>query len=207
LKEKILEITEIARACPENLQTICFELLLKDYLSSRAQEREGQSHSPEPLKRTAQPAQEEAGSPTAAEGIGKGQDDLSEGDLHVKARRLLEKNSLTVGQLNNLFYKENGQILPLYEDLKTTRVAECQVRVTLLHALRRAIETGDFECDVETVRTDCDARKCYDVSNWGNNFKNNAELFDFEAFNKSVKRLRLSERGKQELADLIKELQ
>ena len=119
MKEKILEITEIARACPENLQTICFELLLKDYLSSRAQEREGQSHSPEPLKRTAQPAQEEAGSPTAAEGIGKGQDDLSEGDLHVKARRLLEKNSLTVGQLNNLFYKENGQILPLYEDLKT----------------------------------------------------------------------------------------
>ena len=207
MKEKILEIAEMAKARPENLQTICFELLLKDYLNSRAEDREEQSHPPEPPKPKAEPALEEEGAAVAVEGIGKGQDDLSEGDLHVKARRFLEKNSLTVGQLNNLFYKDNGQIRPLYEDLKTTRVAECQVRVALLHALWRAIETGDFECDVETVRTDCDARKCYDSSNWGNNFKNNAGLFDFETFNKSIKRLRLSEGGKKELANLIKELQ
>jgi hypothetical protein len=45
------------------------------------------------------------------------------------------------------------------------------------------------------------------VSNWGNNFKNNAALFDFTIFNKSITRVRLSEHGKKELADLISELQ
>ena len=203
MKEKILELAEIAKACPENLQPICFELLLKDYLSSRAPER--RSDSAEPANKTSQPTTEEE--PATMEGIGKGQDDLSERDIHVKARRFLEKYDLKLGQLNNLFYKENDQILPLYDDLKTTRLAESQVRVALLQALRQALATGDFECDVEAVRDDCEARKCYDSNNWGNNFRNNATLFDFATFNKSIKQVRLSEHGKKELADLILELQ
>ena len=206
LKEKILEIAEIAKACPDNLQTICFELLLKDYLNSRAPERQGQSDLSDSTKETTQTAKDKQ-EPAVVGSVGKGQEDLSGADLHLKARRFLEKYSLTVDQLNNLFYKENDQILPLYEDLKTTRIAESQVRITLLQALQQAIKTGDFECDVETVRNDCDARKCYDVSNWTNNFKNNSGLFDFETFNKSVKKVRLSEDGKKELADLITELQ
>ena len=31
LKEKVLELAEIAKECPENLQVVCFELLLKHY--------------------------------------------------------------------------------------------------------------------------------------------------------------------------------
>jgi hypothetical protein len=206
VKEQILEIAEIAKACPENLQPICFELLLKDYLNSRAPERESKSDSSEPTKKTAELAGQEQ-EPVATEGLGKGQDDVSEGDLHVKARRFLEKYDLKISQLNNLYYKENGEILPLYDNMKTTRVAESQMRVALLQALRQAFATGDFECAVEAVRDDCEARKCYDSSNWGNNFKNNATLFDFTTFNKSIKTVRLSERGKKELADLISELQ
>ena len=204
--EKILEIAEIAKACPENLQSICFELLLKDYLNSRASEREDKADSAEKATRTSQPTTEEQ-EPVATEGPGKGQDDLSDGDLHVKARRFLEKYDLKLSQLNNLFYKENGQILPLYEDLRTTRVAECQMRVALLQALGHALGTGDFECEVEAIRDDCEARKCYDSNNFSNNFKNNATLFDFTTFSKSVKTIRLSEHGKKELADLITELQ
>lgn len=209
MKEKILELAEIAKACPENLQTICFELLLKDYLSSREPKqvaKPSDSASPEPAAIISDPSPEVRES-TATEGLGKGQDDLSDSDLHVKTRRFLEKYDLKLSQLNNLFYKDNGQILPLYDDLKTTRVAESQMRVALLIALRHALDTGDFECAVQAVREDCEARKCYDVSNWGNNFKNNGTLFDFATFNKSITTLRLSEHGKKELADLISELQ
>jgi len=41
----------------------------------------------------------------------------------------------------------------------------------------KALNTGNFESELQAVRDDCEARKCYDVSNWGNNFKNNAALF------------------------------
>ena len=209
MKEKILELAEIAKACPENLQTICFELLLKDYLSSRESKqgaKPSDSGSPEPAAITSDTSTE-VREPVALEDLGRGQDDLSDSDLHVKTRRFLEKYDLKLSQLNNLFYKENGHILPLYDDLKTTRVAESQMRVALLLALRHALDTGDFECTVQAVRDDCEARKCYDVNNWGNNFKNNGTLFDFGTFNKSITTLRLSERGKKELADLISELQ
>lgn len=89
MKDKILEIAEIAKACPENLQAICFELLLKDYLGSRAPEHEGKSDSAEPMKKAPEPTTAEGQEPGATEGPGKGQDDLSEVDLHVKARHFL----------------------------------------------------------------------------------------------------------------------
>ena len=129
VKEKILEIAEIAKACPENLQTICFELLLKDYLSSRASEREGKSGSAEPAKSTPEPTTEEQEPAVTTEGLGKGQDDLSGSDLHVKARHFLKKHDLKLSQLNNLFYKENGQILPLYDDLRplVSPKAKCEL--------------------------------------------------------------------------------
>jgi hypothetical protein len=36
LKERVPELAAIAKECPENLQTKCFELLLEDLLASRA---------------------------------------------------------------------------------------------------------------------------------------------------------------------------
>jgi hypothetical protein len=35
LKERVLEIVSIVKECPENLQPLCFELLLRDYLEGR----------------------------------------------------------------------------------------------------------------------------------------------------------------------------
>jgi hypothetical protein len=125
----------------------------------------------------------------------------------VKVRHFLKKYNLTLAEVNNLFYKENDQILPLYDDLRTTRLAENQVRITLLLALHQAIQTGEFECEVEAVRTECNDRKCYDRNNFGNNFTNNAGLFDFTKYTKATTKIRLSEEGKKELAELIRELQ
>lgn len=204
LAEKIQEFAEIAKSLPDNLQVTCFELLLKHHLDTlRAP--------PPPPKPADTPPTPEPKPPAEAvksvEQSAKAQEDLGNSDLHLKTRRFLEKYSLSLEHLNNLFYKEGDAILPLYEDLKTTRISEGQIRIALLQALRNAITTGDFEADLEQIRAECTDRKCYDINNFAAHFKNNKALFDFDRYTKDLKKVRLSEDGRKELAELIKELQ
>ncbi|MCK4335049.1 hypothetical protein KAX06_09760 [candidate division WOR-3 bacterium] len=204
LKDKVQEIVAIAQECPENLQQICFEVLLKNALGVQ------QPPAPSPAPKTekeAAPEQEKKEPKSVVEAAAKSQDDLSSADLHVKARRLLEKHDLSVDHLNQLFYKEGDEVLPLYDDLKTIRTSESQVRITLLQCLLNAMRTGDFQTTVEAVREEASTRKCYDKNNWGNNYTNNAGLFDFGKYSRNVKTITLSEQGKTELADVVKKLQ
>ncbi len=134
------------------------------------------------------------------------QDDLSDSDLHLKTKRFLAKEQLTTEQLSQLFYKEGDQTLPLYDDLNTTRTSESQIRITLLQCLKSAIKTGNFQTTVEAAKEEATTRKCYDMNNWSNNYSNNAELFDFEKYSKKVQTITLSNEGKKELANLIKEM-
>lgn len=198
-----------AKECPETLQAVCFELLLKNYLDSL---------SPKPPKTPKSEAAETPETPPAdrskpdekkqsLEEVVKSQDDLAESDVHIKVRHFMKKCGVTMEQLNNLFYTDGGTIAALYEDLKTTRMAEGQIRIALLQALRGAMSTGEFQTQVEDVRAEANVRKCYDLTNFTGNFKKNAELFDFETYDKSTKILRLSEAGRKELAEVIKELQ
>lgn len=205
LKEKVLELAAIAKECPDNLQQICFEVLLKHELLPQA-----------PLLPAVQPmmpdASESAEKPktdpkSVVEASAKSQDDISTADLHVKARRFLEKGDLSIDHLNQLFYKEGDAILPLYDDLKTTRTSESQIRITLLQCLLNAIRSGEFQTTVEAAREEASTRKCYDKNNWSNNFTNNAALFDFDKYTREVKIITLSEQGRKELADVVKELQ
>ena len=128
LKEKVLEIVKIAQECPENFQQSCFEILLKHELcifetpkgSPGGQDRE-----------TFKEREKSKGEPkSVVEKSATSQDDLSSADLHLKTRRFLEKQGLSVDHLNLLFYKEGEQIHPLYENLKTTRTSESQIRIT-----------------------------------------------------------------------------
>lgn len=119
----------------------------------------------------------------------------------------MEKYNVTIGEINNLYYKEGGNILPLFEDLKTTRTAESQIRIALLRCLKNALPSGEFESEIEAIREEANDRKCYDGSNWSNNFKNNAALFDFKTFSRGIKSIKLSEKGKEELSAVVKELQ
>jgi hypothetical protein len=206
LKDKVEEFAEIAKSLPDNLQVTCFELLLRNHLEggghppseSKAARSEAATTppGPGPLVATTPPA--EAGSK---------QEDLKSADLHLKAKKFIEKHALSLGQLNNLFFKEDGQLKPLYDDLKTTRTSESQIRLTLLLALQTALTTGEFEADVEAVRQDCVARKCYDGNNFSNNYNNNKSLFKFDKYTKATKSVRLSEAGRDELASVIQELQ
>ncbi len=205
LKGKVKEIAEIAQTLPENLQQSCFELLLRHYLAStepacapaKAVAAEPVGASPITAAETLQSLEEAA----------RGQADLTNNDLHVKARRFMEKYSVSLADLNNLLYKEGQQILPLYEDVKTTRMAEAQIRIALLLSLRNALTNGEFEATIDAVRTECRDRKCYDQGNFAANFRNNQSLFDFDKYTKEMAEVRLSENGRKELAQLIKELQ
>ncbi len=204
LKAKIDEFAAIATSLPENLQLICFELLLRNFL-------EGPKHATDdprvtPMGGPAQPPPPppEPATPTAGE---IKQHDLKESHLHVKVRKFLQKHSLSIEQLNNLYFKENNDLKPLYEDLKTTKASESQIRITLLNAFQNAISTGDFEVSIESVRNECKERKCYDLNHFTGIFSNNKSLFDFKEFTKNTDSVRLSEEGKKKLAEIIKELQ
>lgn len=83
-------------------------------------------------------------------------------------------------------------------------MAESQIRLALLEALENAIQTGDFVFDVESVRSKCRAFKCYDVSNFVRNFRNNEELF--EGFEKGAPSVKLSSAGRERLAAVVAEL-
>ncbi len=205
IKNKVREIAEIAKTCPDNLQVVCFETLLKHYLGSL--EQTGQE------KTTGMPSTGGTPKETAATTTGTPptnpvkQDDVKDADLHLKAKRFMEKEDVTLEQINNLFYKEGPDIKPLFDDLKTTRMAESQIRVTLLQCLVAAMLNGEFEASITDVKTECTQRKCLDSSNFTANFRNNGTLFDSAKIDRRTQTLRLSDAGRKELADLIKELQ
>lgn len=205
LRDKVKEIADIAASLPENLQPPCFELLLKHYLASLA------TKAPPPPGVGGHADVGTGQAPKPDEKIfaetTKVQADLSNNDLHVKVRRFLDKYNISLAELNNLFYKEGENIFPLYEDLKTTRTSEAQTRVALLQSLLNALKTGDFQTTVETIRGECNDRKYYDMNNFATNFNNNKSLYDFDKYTKGTKEVRLSEDGRKELSQLIKELQ
>jgi hypothetical protein len=204
LKQKILEFVAIAKECPESLQVKCFELLLSDYLSR--QHPKGS----EKEKKAEDKKQQSSEEPKAEIESKKGaqQEDIQETDLHVKARQFLKKGSLGIEHLNELFYKEEGNFLPLYDDLKTTKAAECQIRIALLHALLKSMHSGDFEFNGEDVRNEAQIRKCYDPVNFATNFKKNQTLFEgFDKYSKTNPIIKLSSEGKDKLAEIIKALQ
>jgi hypothetical protein len=205
LKDKVEEFAEIAKGLPDNLQVVCFELLLKHHLDAAGgRPPKVIDPAPEPAPGTGTVPPVQVTPPAEA---GSKQEDLKPTDLHLKAKKFLEKHALSIDHLNNLFFKEDGVLKPLYEDLKTTRMSESQIRITLLIALRCAISTGEFEATIEAVKQECTERKCYDGGNFGNNFNNNKSLFDFDKFAKGITSVKLSEPGRKELADVIQELQ
>jgi hypothetical protein len=211
LKDEVLKLVDIAKDCPENLQVVCFELLLRNYLETAprkgsptaASASEAETKPPNAVP----PAAGIDSNPVIPPGVQKNAEDIVETDLHVKVRHFLKKYGITLEQLNNIFYKQDGAFLPLYEDLKTTRMSDSQVRITLLQALGSSFQSGEFQATVETVRQECKDRKCYDGTNFAANYTNSSASFDFEKYDKNVVHVKLSEEGKKSLAELIKELQ
>ena len=218
-KSDVLEIIEIAKACPEALQARCLEMLLGHYLNlggasdSTEEPIPRRSGSKKPAIPPADAGKADGEGEKAIDGppVGatsaNGGGDIVMGDLHVKAKKFLEKHGRSLADVNDLFYKDGSEFRPLYDDLKTTKASESQIRIALLHALVAGLKEGEFQFDGEKVREECQIRKAYDVNNFSANFNNNAMLFDtFEKYSKTSSVIRLSEAGRKRLADLIPEM-
>jgi hypothetical protein len=217
LKEQIREIVDIVALVPESLKTMCFEMLLKDALSHRRAPplpppAPITAHVPPPAKKGTDPALDSNDADTGATVRPAVQPKVAEGsdialaDIHMKARKFLEKGDVTLLQLNDLYYKDSGGFESLTIDLGVTKMSEAQTRIALLQALHNALSDGDFQTTVEAVREECKMRKSYDGTNFTANIKNNAGYFDFGTWSKDIVDLRLSEAGKKELATIIKSL-
>lgn len=208
LKDNVLEIAEIAKACPQNLQEKCFTMLLEDLLNGNSNTRiqnpnskNNQPHNPPSELDKVKSNDEKSSNPSSE------QEDFTEKDVHVKTKKFLKVSNLTLEHINQIFYKEGDAIEALYEDLKTTKMAESQIRVALLQALKNAIANGNFEFNGEEVREEVQMRKCYDSANFTAHFRNNKTLFDgFEKYDKTTP-IRLSSEGRTALANLVMELQ
>ena len=199
LKKQIQQFAELAKECPDNLQETCFRLLLEDYLrGKKPADGADKTATTRDKKPEDEPPKPPADTPAK-------QGDIQESDIHVKVKRFMAKNSVTLDDLNLVFYKEGEAFMPLFDSLGTTKTSQSQIRVALLRCLRTALATGEFECPLEEVKTECQQRKCFDRDNWRNNWVNNAGLFDNDTFTKDVT-LKLSEDGKTELAAVIKQL-
>jgi hypothetical protein len=216
LKERIKEIVEIVANVPEEFKATCFEMLLKEAIANNrsAAAPPAVAHvAPTPktlLKdKTTQTEEKLENEPLAPSSVqptvGEGTD-ITAGDIHMKVRKFLEKGALTIDNLNELFYKDNGGFESLITDLGVSKISEAQMRISLLQALHNALPSGEFVTTVESVREECKMRKSYDGTNFSANFKNNASLFDFGTWTKDVTELKLSEHGKKDLATLIKTL-
>jgi len=198
LKEIVAEVVQAVEACPEALQEKAFEMLLEYRLGLRT-----------PVRRPPAQASPQDGGLTEEEAddvIDEVDDDIQQKDLHAKTRKFLEDFGLGIGDINALFYVEDGEIKPLYDDLKSTGMSESQIRLGLLEALENALETGEFEFSGESVRDKAKAYKCYDSPNFTRNFRNNKNLFDgFESYD-ATQPIKLSTEGKAELARVITQL-
>jgi hypothetical protein len=198
IEAQLKQIILLVKECPENIQEKCFELLFNHIVVG--------AKSPVPLVVPDQ-KDETIQNPEAIENgdsLSSG-DEIKLSDIHTKAKALIKNNGMTIEDINNLFYKEGGEFKPLFDDLKTTKMADSQIRLALLEALKNALKDGEFRFSIETVRSLCDTHKCYDKSNFAANFRNNKSLFADE-YKKGATEIQLSPQGKKELSRIVEEI-
>ena len=148
LKAEIKEIIEITKECPAELQQRCFEILLDNYLQKFKTTRSVQTV-------IAQNEDKVDESSIESNEVSTTTSDITENDFHVKVRKFFQLNNINVTDLNRIYYKENGQLLPYYESMHSTKMSECQIRLTLLTAFEEGFATGDFAVNGENVRKRC----------------------------------------------------
>jgi hypothetical protein len=204
LKDKVNEFADIAKSLPENLQVSCFQLLLQHHLEgSRGHDANRTAEKVQTPEPEGKPTPESSPIPADT----SKQKDFKLASLPIKAKKFVGDHSLTIDQVNNLFFEEDGDVKPIYDDLKTTKTAESQIRIALLGGFKNALKAGEFDVILQAVREECTERKCYDSSNFLSNFRNRKSYFDFAQLNTDTKHFRLSAIGKKALAELVKELQ
>ena len=205
LKNEIKDIIDIVNQCPDSLQEKCFELLLNNYLLC--------------LDKVSKAPKESVALTQSEDTLGNEQfndyqvpdndEEILLTDFHVKIQRLLQGNGIDASIINQLYYKEDGKMLPLYDTLGSTKMSECQIRLSLLTAFENAYNNGNGELTFngEVVRSRCQEMKCYDAPNFATNFKSHSKYFDnwSEKYDKNTE-YNLSVEGKRLLSETLKVL-
>jgi hypothetical protein len=211
-KEDVRELVALAKECPDALQEKCLQMLLEDYLKKshgggKLSPKVPPPPDPAAKEKEAEKPEETAEATAEEKDTSSGQRDLVLTDLHLKAKKFLTDYDITLDDINQLFFMEGKNIQPLYDDLKTTKASETQIRIGLLQALRTGMTDGNFQFSGEDVRTECQERKAYDKNNFPANFKNSAGLFaGFDKYDKASPILKLTDAGKKRLAETIAEM-
>lgn len=209
LKTEILDIIEIVQQCPEKLQEKCFEMLLSQYISEHKVEKNHNVGKESDVKNVT--IEDESVESTTGEISTNNSlsDEIKVTDFHIKIQRFFSSNGISNSELNNLYYKEDGKLMPLYETLGSTKMSECQIRLELLTAFENSFSNvnGDMSFNGEVVRQRCQAMKCYDLANFSTNLKKSSNLLDNfnDKYDKNMEYI-LSAEGKKELAKTILEL-
>lgn len=206
LKSEIAEIIEIVNKCPESLQEKCFEVLLQNFISSNEDAKESSNCNINTIKSAVENEITESAVDTVTDSE---DEEIALKDFHIKTRKFLESNSICIDTINALYYKENEKLMPLYESLNSTKMAECQLRLELLTAFENSFSNtnGEMIFNGEVVRQRCQDMKCYDTANFSANFKKTSSMFDNwnEKYEKKTD-YSLSTEAKKELAKVIIEL-
>lgn len=203
LKSEIKEIIEIVNQCPEALQEKCFEILLHNYINSSALSKKDISASSNPTE-----IKESFVEPATSE-VDSCEEEIKEADFHIKVRKYLSSNGISISAINQLYYKEDGKLMPLYESLGSDQMVECQNRLVLLTAFENSFSNSGNEMIVngETVRKRCQDMKCYDKTHFADTFKRYSAYFDNwnEKYDKTAQ-YSLSQEGKKALAGVLLDL-
>lgn len=205
LKNEIKDIIEIVNQCPESLREKCFELLLENYLNI------DDKRQLTPAKNDAERSNSESKcdfNDSKDEKTPNTEEEIVFTDFHIKIRKFLDANNITIQMINSLYYKEDGKLMPLYESLNSNKMTDCQNRIALLTAFENSFSNGgEMVFNGEVVRQRCQDLKCYDAPHFADTFKRFSSLFD-NWNGKYEKKIQysLSAEGKKELANVLLEL-
>jgi hypothetical protein len=192
LRAELREIVELVGSLPDKYREKAFDLLVSHLLADRSRvgsdEKVDDKHEqqPPPLHRKAEPT--------------------NGGSFVIPARvkTLLRRHKIGEEQLRNLVMIE-GQDVHFVHEPRDVRIATGQIHWSLLLALKSALLGRDFLVDPEAVRSLCQDKGFYDAKNFAANFRNNSDLFQRLPQPQSEP-VRLSTKGEEELADLIRSL-
>jgi len=192
VEEGIKEIIKIVELCPDKYQEKCFEVLLSAFIKNCSDQ--------DPVKGDSEFLAEVE--KDGAEDF-SGQEEITKTDLHVKAKKLLEQG-VTLEDINNMFYKEGDELKPLFDDLKSSKMSESQLKLALVEALKNVILTGEYKFNTDEVKRQCEDHKCYDSANYAAIFKKQKNWFNEDYARNTF--MTLSADGKKELITVIKQL-
>src|SRR3972149_1264074 len=156
--EELQKIVELANSVPDEYRQKCFELLLANALQMK-----------QPVAKNASAENQDTELPATP----KPQRPFI---LPIDVRAFLTQYGLDESTLWKFFIKDGEEIRPIYQ-LKVTKRGTAQIQHALMQTLENAIIKGQFQVEIEALRTRCVDQKCYDRTNFTNNLKNNAKLF------------------------------